>query len=177
MVTDQQVRRLFKLSNTEETQEIAASKAGMDVKTARKYLRARRLPGEMKVERHWRTRKDAFEDVWREVREQLSTNPGLEAQTIFVALQKQYKGSSVFHSDRLLDRPKCDPICTARSGQSRESAAFIIATGGQQRRKRHAWPFSGPVALSVHTAAYWIPDPVSARNQLRSRFRAIHDYL
>src|SRR3982750_892572 len=64
MVTDQQVRRLFKLSNTEETQEIAASKAGMDVKTARKYLRVRRLPGEMKVERHWRTRKDAFEDVW-----------------------------------------------------------------------------------------------------------------
>ena len=90
MVTDQQVRRLFKLSNTEETQEIAASKAGMDVKTARKYLRARRLPGEMKVERHWRTRKDAFEDVWPEVREQLSANPGLEAQTIFVALQKRY---------------------------------------------------------------------------------------
>src|SRR4051794_19578612 len=90
MVTDQQVRRLFKLSNTEETQEIAALKAGMDVKTARKYLRARRLPGEMKVERHWRTRKDAFEDVWPGVREQLSTNPGLEAQTIFVALQKQY---------------------------------------------------------------------------------------
>jgi hypothetical protein len=28
MVTDQQVRRLFRLSNTEKTQEIAASKAG-----------------------------------------------------------------------------------------------------------------------------------------------------
>jgi hypothetical protein len=48
MVTDQQVRRLFKLSNTEKTQEITASKAGMDVKTARKYLRVRRLPSEMK---------------------------------------------------------------------------------------------------------------------------------
>lgn len=41
MVTDQQIRRLYKLSNTEDTQEIAASKAGMDVKTARKYLLAR----------------------------------------------------------------------------------------------------------------------------------------
>jgi response regulator of citrate/malate metabolism len=40
MVTDQQVRKLFKLSNTEKTQEVAASKAGMDVKTARKYLPA-----------------------------------------------------------------------------------------------------------------------------------------
>jgi hypothetical protein len=48
MVTDQQTRRLYKLSNTEDTQEIAASKAAMDVKTARKYLRARRLPSERK---------------------------------------------------------------------------------------------------------------------------------
>jgi hypothetical protein len=58
MVTDEQNRRLFKLLNTEETQAIAASKAWMDVKTARKYLRAPRLPGERKSERHWPTRED-----------------------------------------------------------------------------------------------------------------------
>src|ERR1700709_2388369 len=40
MVTEQQIRRLYKLSKTEKTEEIAAAKAGMDVKTARKYLRA-----------------------------------------------------------------------------------------------------------------------------------------
>jgi hypothetical protein len=90
MVTDQQIRRLFKLSNTEKTQEIAASKAGMDVKTARKYLRSRRLPSEMKAERHWRTRKDYFEGVWPGIREQLKTNPGLEAKTIFAALQRKH---------------------------------------------------------------------------------------
>jgi hypothetical protein len=90
MVTDQQVRRLFRLSNTEKTQEIAASKAGMDVKTARKYLRARVLPSERKADRHWRTRKDEFSDVWPEVKEQLSANPGLEAKTIFAALQRKY---------------------------------------------------------------------------------------
>jgi hypothetical protein len=75
MVTDQQVRRLFKVSNTERTQ-IAVAKAGMDVKTGRKYLGARRLPSEMKAERHWRTRKDQFDDVWREVEEQLNGKPG-----------------------------------------------------------------------------------------------------
>ena len=90
MVTDQQIRRLYKLSNTEETKEIAASKAGMDVKTARKYLRARRLPSEMKAERHWRTRQDGFAEVWPEIWAQLKTNPGLEAKTIFAALQRQY---------------------------------------------------------------------------------------
>jgi hypothetical protein len=41
MVTDSQVRRLIRLSRIEQDQEIAAAKAGMDAKTARKYLRAR----------------------------------------------------------------------------------------------------------------------------------------
>ena len=36
MVTDEQVRRLRKLSNTEKNQEIAAAKAGMDPATARR---------------------------------------------------------------------------------------------------------------------------------------------
>jgi hypothetical protein len=84
------------LSNTEATQEIAASKAGMDIKTARKYLRAKVLPGELKADRHWRTHKDEFSDVWPEVKEQLTANPGLEAKTIFAALQRR-------HSERFAD--------------------------------------------------------------------------
>lgn len=90
MVTDQQIRRLFKLSKIEETQEIAASKVGMDVKTARKYLKAHHLPSELKSARHWRTRRDEFTGVWPEVSEQLRTNPALEAKTLFEALQRQY---------------------------------------------------------------------------------------
>src|SRR5258708_14686360 len=62
----------------------------MDVKTARKYLRAGRLPSEMKADRHWRTRQDGFAEVWPMIREQIRTNPGLEAKTIFAALQRQY---------------------------------------------------------------------------------------
>jgi hypothetical protein len=88
MVTDQQIRRLYKLMKTERTQEIAAAKAGMDVKSARKYVKAKHLPSEMKKERHWRTRPDWFEPVWAGI-QQLRTNPGLEAKTIFAALQRQ----------------------------------------------------------------------------------------
>ena len=39
MVTDQQVRRLFMLIHQEPTLAMAAAKAGMDEKTARKYRR------------------------------------------------------------------------------------------------------------------------------------------
>ena len=48
MVTDLQVRRLFRLSLIESNQEIAAAKAGMDPKAARKWLRLRQLPSEQK---------------------------------------------------------------------------------------------------------------------------------
>jgi hypothetical protein len=92
MVTDHQVRRLRKLSNTEKNQEIAASKAGMDPKTARKYLGANRLPSELGKGRRWRTRKDSFSEVWEQVRQQIEENPGLEAKTLFEWLQREHPG-------------------------------------------------------------------------------------
>jgi Mu transposase, C-terminal domain len=92
MVSNAQVRRLKRLSKTEKNQELAAAKAGMDPKTARVYLRDPRLPSERKMDRTWRTRSDPFTEVWEEVREQVSANPGLEAKTIFEALQRKHPG-------------------------------------------------------------------------------------
>jgi hypothetical protein len=92
MVTDNQVRRLFRLSKTERNQEIAAAKAGMDVKTARKYEAAGKLPSELRSERDWRTRPDPFAEVWEQIREQIKASPGLEAKTLFEALQRAQPG-------------------------------------------------------------------------------------
>jgi len=92
MVTDEQVRRLRKLSNTEKNQEIAASKAGMDPTTARRYLGLGRLPSELKKERPWRTREDPFNEVWDAVQLQIQESPGLEAKTLFEWLQREYPG-------------------------------------------------------------------------------------
>jgi len=92
MVTDRQVRRLFTLLQTENSQALAAAKAGMDAKTARKYRRLGRLPGEVKVTHHWRTRPDPFAAVWEEARGELAVNPGLQAKTLFQALQRKHSG-------------------------------------------------------------------------------------
>ena len=104
MVTDAQVRRLKRLSKTEATQELAAAKAGMDVKTARKYLADGKLPSEGKPERTWRTRGDPFQGVWEEVRKQVEANPGLEAKTIFEALQRKCPGEFADGQLRTLQR-------------------------------------------------------------------------
>ena len=92
------------MSKIEKTQELAAAKAGMDMKTARKYLRQSKLPSESRLERVWRTRPDPFERVWKEIREQVDANPGLEAKTIFQALQRQYPGEFADGQLRTLQR-------------------------------------------------------------------------
>jgi len=90
MVTDQQVRRLLKMLVKDKTLEIAALKSDMDVKTARKYRDIGKLPSEIKVEHTWRTRDNPFSSIWSEITNLLSTNPGLEAKTIFEYFQRQY---------------------------------------------------------------------------------------
>src|SRR5262249_22948228 len=90
-VQDQQVRRLWQLDAQGLPANVAALKAGLDPKTARKYRRLQRLPSEVSVmDRHWRTRADAFADVWPEIVERLQLNPGLEAKTLFKDLQRRF---------------------------------------------------------------------------------------
>ena len=96
MVTDRQVRRLFKLVQTQKNFGIAAMKAGMDDKTARKYRRLGKLPSELEQQHGWRTRKDPFEDDWSGIESMLESIPGLEAKTIFEHLQRKQPGR---HSD------------------------------------------------------------------------------
>jgi len=83
---------------------IAASKAGMDEKTARRYVRLCRLPSEVKVEHMWRTREDPFAGVWEEVEEKLALNPGLEAKVLFEDLQRRYPGRYMDGQLRTLQR-------------------------------------------------------------------------
>jgi hypothetical protein len=104
MVTDEQVRRLRKLSNTEKNQEIAAAKAGMDPTTARRYRNLERLPSELKKERLWRTREDPFGEVWGAVQKQIEESPGLEAKTLFEWLQREHPGQFSDGQIRTLQR-------------------------------------------------------------------------
>ena len=88
MVTDQQIRRL--VSMKKETLTQAADKSGMSEKTARKYLKANKLPSELKNPHTWKTHEDAFEEVWPHIKELLELNAGLEATTVLPHLQTKY---------------------------------------------------------------------------------------
>ena len=82
----------MKLRKTEKTLATAAAKAGMDGKTARKWLGSERLPSQCAIERSWRTRPDPFCTVWPEIEEILERAPTVQAKTVFDYLCRQYEG-------------------------------------------------------------------------------------
>lgn len=71
---------------------LAAMRAGLDRKTARKYVKAAKLPSEMASPRTWRTRSDPFAEVWDGMVVRLEQEPGLEAKTLFEVLCEEHPG-------------------------------------------------------------------------------------
>lgn len=92
MVKDGQVRMLMRRMNREQTLEAAAAQAGMTDKTARKYRRLGKLPSQCRAVHDWKTRADAFTEDWAWAQELLKSNAGLEAKTLFAALQRERPG-------------------------------------------------------------------------------------
>ena len=119
MVTDQQVRRLFAMQNKYEYQYQAADAAGISGKTARKYLKNRKLPSQCRVEHTWPTRQDPFADDWSFIEQILKdTQATLEAKTIFEYLQMTYQGK--YHNGQLRTLQRRIKAWKALYGPSKE---------------------------------------------------------
>jgi hypothetical protein len=107
MVTDQQVKTLWSWLGKEASLAFAAAKAGMDRKTARTFRRGGQLPSRLAEQapaRTWRTRADAFAEVWSEVEALLEQESGWEAKTLFEELQRRYPGRFAEGQLRTLQR-------------------------------------------------------------------------
>ena len=84
--TDAQVRKLMEELSKHGKLGLAAMRAGMDRKTAKKYRDAGKLPSQLKQPRTWRTRPDPFEEEWPAIAARLTEAPELEAKTLFEEL-------------------------------------------------------------------------------------------
>ncbi len=60
MKTNREVQRMIRERSKGKTLDQATARAGMSVPTARKYLRAGKLPSQLKAPRTYRTRPDPF---------------------------------------------------------------------------------------------------------------------
>jgi len=71
---------------------LAAMRSGMHRNTAGRYLKADRLPSELKSPRTWRTREDPFAQDWPEIASRLEEAPELEAKALFEDLLERRPG-------------------------------------------------------------------------------------
>src|SRR5215210_3007783 len=107
MVTDGQVRRLFREFDSGASLVLAARRTGMSNKTARHYRDQRMLPSARKkvqAPRTYRTRPDPFAAVWPAVQERLGAEPRLLAKTLFDWLRREHPGQFPDSQRRTFER-------------------------------------------------------------------------
>jgi hypothetical protein len=104
MIKTQQAKVLYRHRGSGVSVEVAAAKAGMSTKTARRYLVECKMPEELSEAHAWRTRSDPFEEVIEQVEAMLGVNPGLEGKTILGWLQEQQPGKFEERHLRTLQR-------------------------------------------------------------------------
>src|SRR5947208_1685111 len=74
------------------TQEQAAARAGMSVRTARAYEQRAKLPSQLKQPRTYPSQPNPFADDWRWIAGQLEQDPALQSQTSFRLLSDRQPG-------------------------------------------------------------------------------------
>jgi hypothetical protein len=87
---DTEVRLYMQERKKGITQRVAAARAGLGERTARKYERAAALPSQLKRSHDWRTRPNPFEEDWQWVVSQLERDPALQGSTLFALLCERH---------------------------------------------------------------------------------------
>jgi len=92
MKRDLEVHRMLRERAKGRTQEHAAARTGMSVRTVGTYERLGQLPSQRKQPRTYRTRPNPFEDDWPWVVSQLERDDALQATTLFALLDTRHPG-------------------------------------------------------------------------------------
>lgn len=90
MKKDTEIRLYLQERRKGMTQRVAAARAGIGERTARKYEQATALPSQLKRLHDWKTRIDPFEEDWLWVVSQLERDPALQGSTLFALLCERH---------------------------------------------------------------------------------------
>jgi transposase len=90
MKKDGEIKLLLDERRKGTKQKLAAARAGMSERTARKYERMGKLPSQLKKPRTHRTRENPFEQDWPWVEKELQRDPALQTKTLFELIQRAY---------------------------------------------------------------------------------------
>jgi hypothetical protein len=129
MKKDAEVMLFMRERHKGTTQKVAAARAGMSERTARRYEKAGKLPSQLKQPRTWRTRENPFEDDWPWVVEQLERDPALQGAMLFALLCAEHPGKYRPTQVRTLQRPI--QVWKAEHGPEKEVMFEHVHTPGE----------------------------------------------
>lgn len=89
MINLKQYGRLLRKHAQTHNMSLSALHAGVDRKTARKYIQAQQTPEELQKSHAWRTRPDPLANVWPVAERMLADAPELEGKGLFEWLLRQ----------------------------------------------------------------------------------------
>jgi hypothetical protein len=90
MKKDTEVKLYMQERRKGTTQRIAAARAGISERTARKYEHEGTLPSHLKQPHDWKSRVNPFEEDWPWIIAQLTRDPALQASTLFALVCEQH---------------------------------------------------------------------------------------
>lgn len=128
----------------------AAVRAAMSEPTARKYRRSGLMPSAVKAPHTWRTRPDAYAEVWPEVEGWLQQDAGLEAKTIWAALNERHQG--LFSPGQLRTLQRRVHAWRAKAGPAREVFFPQIHSPGE--RAQSDFTDMGELAIRIGGEAF-----------------------
>lgn len=92
MKKDTEVKLFMQERRKGTPQQLAAARAGMSERTARKYEKAGQLPSVLKRPHDWQTRANPFEEDWEWVVQELKRDGALQGSTLFALLSEHHPG-------------------------------------------------------------------------------------
>ncbi len=145
MKKDTEVKVYMQERRKGRSQRVAAARAGMSERTARKYERAGKLPSQLKVPHTWRTRPNPFAADWPWVVEQLERDPALQGTTLFALLCARHPGRYRPTQVRTLQRHIA--AWRALHGPEREVIFEQVHTPGERGQSDFTW--MNDVAITI----------------------------
>ncbi len=152
LITDSQYQRLMKTYNQSGVLGHAAMKAGIDPKTARRYVRAGQGPKELKRVHTWRTREDPVAAIWPVAKRWLEDAPELEAKMLFehlladTALAGQADGRALRTFQRRVTQWR------RQHGPAKEVCFAQVREPGQSLQ--FDWTHANELAITINGVAY-----------------------
>ena len=126
MKKDGEIKLLLNERGKGASQKLAAARADVCERTARKYEKAGKLPSQMKRPRTHRTRENPFVGDWAWVESQIRDDPALQTKTLFALLCAAFPADQWSNCPLLALRSRCS-IKTARRFLSRRTTVTARA--------------------------------------------------